>query len=51
VRRLHSKLEKGTINSDTLGDIEKEFEEHLPLANKACDFFEQEYRSVLGRQD
>lgn len=38
VRRLHSKLEKGIVNADTLLDIEKEFEEYIPLAQRACDF-------------
>lgn len=26
------------MNAETLQDIEKEFEDYLPLANKACDF-------------
>ena len=38
VRRLHSKLERGIVNSETLVDIEKEFEDHIPLATRACDF-------------
>ncbi|KAL7534129.1 hypothetical protein ACHAXR_005651 [Thalassiosira sp. AJA248-18] len=38
VRRLHTKLEKGIVNADTLVDIEKEFEDYVPLATKACDF-------------
>ena len=38
VRRLHTKLEKGIVNTETMVDIEKEFEDHVPLALKACEF-------------
>ena len=39
VRRLHTRLEKGIVNADTMVDIEKEFtQDHTPLALKACKF-------------
>ena len=38
VRRLHSKLEKGIINTETFADVEKEAEGHVPLGLKACEF-------------
>eukprot|EP00581_Thalassiosira_minuscula_P008003 CAMPEP_0183711716 /NCGR_PEP_ID=MMETSP0737-20130205/7148_1 /TAXON_ID=385413 /ORGANISM="Thalassiosira miniscula, Strain CCMP1093" /LENGTH=589 /DNA_ID=CAMNT_0025940283 /DNA_START=40 /DNA_END=1809 /DNA_ORIENTATION=- len=41
VRRLHSKIEKGIVNPDTLQDVEKEFEDNIPLADKAREFLTQ----------
>eukprot|EP00571_Detonula_confervacea_P014483 CAMPEP_0172307440 /NCGR_PEP_ID=MMETSP1058-20130122/8301_1 /TAXON_ID=83371 /ORGANISM="Detonula confervacea, Strain CCMP 353" /LENGTH=575 /DNA_ID=CAMNT_0013019611 /DNA_START=68 /DNA_END=1795 /DNA_ORIENTATION=- len=38
VRRLHSNIKKGIVNPDSLLDIEKEFEERIPLGMKACEF-------------
>lgn len=41
VRRLHSKIEKGIVNANTLVDIEREFEEYVPFATKTRDFLTQ----------
>mmetsp|Transcript_42413 Transcript_42413/g.90240 ORF Transcript_42413/g.90240 Transcript_42413/m.90240 type:complete len:580 (+) Transcript_42413:79-1818(+) len=38
VRRLHGKLHRGVVNPDTLVDIEKEYEDYVPFAEKARDF-------------
>lgn len=38
VRRLHSNIKKGIVSADSFVDIEKEFEDCIPLGIQACDF-------------
>jgi hypothetical protein len=38
VRRLHFKLEKGTINPDSPVGIEKDYDDHIALGKRACEF-------------